>query len=882
MNRFVILAVTLALCGASLLSGTLRAAAIPPLDAPQPWEYQAIATLRADGAFPREGRGARPATRRQMAELIARELSRMQRSPQHAVSDEDRSTLQRLMDAYRDQLDVLGVRERSVDEAVKPRDTGTTAQPLHTFHLDGSVLVNLSARQRTQTAKTIAGGPVDPFVNVFLTSPDDNNPFEHDLGPGDRLRLDNRITLNYAASSDASVSLPIRVISVGGAFTDYKYDVQPAVVFDFDHAGPFRRFYVRGGLLDNLQSSGTGLAFRAPSERQQGPGFQNPVQPYENGIEVGGQYRHLTHFQFSFGQLDQSMVNTFPNLGDQGSDLTLDNYFLTVNPPANSQIQFGAPSSSAGATRTDSFVASAGPIASIFLSNKAAPGTVYISAVNGVVCFPNGSGCPIGPNQWYYIDQTNQVVFQSPLPVGSTVQVSYAGLGHESNATLASHNYQYQRYHFNARIEEKFRGLPGAAAGFSLSRVFDAGDLQSQGLDFGNGYGAVSDTVYGLDGRVPLCFFGKQRERSSESGEDDGRMPKLFGEAAWSKYTPDFRNLPAITDSALVLGTNFRVATAKATVKYQAVGPDFIDGGPLRYLGPGPATFSFWRGTYFPQFYGFANNVDINQIFDRTVTPTCGTACTASNPGLTYIYPVFNPFFASGPQYFSAFAPNSRGFTYEVGVPLSHGQTPIDLSLKAQHLWETVPNGFGQLAYGPGFASDQRLKFDKFEAGIGARVPLLQRQASIKLSGSFEHLLRDDRTAYAYVPFNPATGGPDAASGAALNAYLATGATPVLFHPNFVDEFHSSFRIQASLPLTHDLSFGVGYEPQTYHGSYGTTISQNISEHKDSLVAMFNYNLPRSTNSIVALFGNQKYVDDTLPSFNFNQNREAINLITRF
>ena len=102
-------------------------------------------------------------------------------------------------------------------------------------------------------------------------------------------------------------------------------------------------------------------------------------------------------------------------------------------------------------------------------------------------------------------------------------------------------------------------------------------------------------------------------------------------------------------------------------MQYQAVGPNFLDGGPLRYFGPAPATFQFWRGNYFPQFFGFGNNLAINSIFDGAVTPGCtGTACTHNNSNLTYIYPVFNPFVASGPQFFSAFAPNTQGITANV------------------------------------------------------------------------------------------------------------------------------------------------------------------------------------------------------------------------
>jgi hypothetical protein len=465
------------------------------------------------------------------------------------------------------------------------------------------------------------------------------------------------------------------------------------------------------------------------------------------------------------------------------------------------------------------------------------------------------------------------------------VQVTYVRLTYNNNS-------QYQRYHFNARVNQKIKGLPGAEIGLSVSRIFDFADVSnSQGTTFfqsapnsfgsANGYGVVSDTVFGLDAQLPLSFI--------TIGGDKTQHPVLFGEGAYSKYTPDFYNTPAITDSAAVLGIRLKLYQATATLQYQNVGPNFLDGGPLRYFGPAPSTFQFWKGNYFPQFFGFANNLAINQIFDSAVTPGCaGTACTSRNPGLTYIYPVFNPFVASGPQFFSAFAPNSRGLTLNITSPFNIGDTKFQGRLLGQQLREVVPNGFGQLAYGPGFATSTLLHFDKFEGGVQFALPIFGQKVAINLSDSYEHLFRNDkvgssRAAYAYVPFNPATGGPDASSGAALNAYLsAPGVTPVLFYPNYVDEYHNTIDASASMPLTKDLVLGLGYNTQTFHGSYGTTLGQNIAQRKDQYQGTLTYNIPKTTSSISALFRNQKYSDLVIPTYNFNQNREDLNFSIRF
>ncbi len=322
---------------------------------------------------------------------------------------------------------------------------------------------------------------------------------------------------------------------------------------------------------------------------------------------------------------------------------------------------------------------------------------------------------------------------------------------------------------------------------------------------------------------------------------------------------------------------------ATATIQYQAVGANFLDGAPLQYFGPAPATFQFWRGNFFPQFFGFANNLAINQTFDSAVTPGCaGTGCSRNNTALTYIYPVFNPFVASGPQYFSAFAPNTSGFTVNITTPIRIGDTSLNGRLLAQHLQELTPNGFGQLSYGPGFATGTRLKFDKLEGGLQFGLPVFGQRLALNLSGAVEHLNRNDRTAYAYTPFNTVLGGPDPSEAAALNAYLAGGATPVLFFPNYIDEYHTTLAAGATLPVTRDLVFGLAYNSQTYHGAYGTTVGQNIAERKDQYDATLTYNIPKTTSSISALFRNQKYTDNVIPTYNFNQNREDLNFSIRF
>jgi hypothetical protein len=888
MKRLATLVLAAGFSLASLLTLGESASATPFSDVPaNHWAYQAIQSLAADGLV--EGypdgkfKGDRPLTRYEMAVLVARVIAKLQANGAGFASKADLDKLQKLIDALKDELDSLGVRVTNLEDALAALDRRTKFAQSIALH--GSILDNNSFRQRYGVPQTIAHAAVDPFVTAFVTSPSNNSPLEQ-TGAGDLIRFDDKLTLTYAINENLTVAIPVHIINYdyGGEFTPQaKYSIQPDVIVNIAKAGALTNVYFRDGQLDNIKSSRLGLTYRAPDATQQGPGYENPVQPYEKGFELGGILNGLTEFQFSFTRIDQTLINTLTNVADPNGTFSNNNYLYSVVPAQTSYFQPGAPQSPAGAQHTDTFTANGGPIASVYLSRKAQLGTVYVSAFDGTPCSaaavtPTGGACPIAGGGWYYIDATNQVVFTTPLPAGSTVQITYVGLTYNNNS-------QYQRYHFNARINQKIKGMPGAEIGLSVSRIFDFADLSdSEGTTFvqsapngnaaGNGFGVVSDTVFGLDAQLPISFISMGSDRSH---------PIIFGEGAVSKFTPDFYNIPAVTDSAAVVGLRLKLNQATATLQYQAVGANFLDGAPLRYFGPAPATFQYWRGNFFPQFFGFANNLAINTTFDGAVSPGCaGTGCTRSNPSTTYIYPVFNPFVASGPQFFSAFAPNTQGFTLNVNSPIRVGDTTFTGRLLGQHLQELTPNGFGQLAYGPGFASGTRLSFDKFEGGLQFGVPVFGQKLALNLTGSLEHLDRNDKTAYAYTPFNTVVGGPDPASAALLNAYLATGATPVLFYPNFINEWHSTLAAGATLPVTRDLVFGLSYNSQTYHGSYATTLGQNIAERKDQYDATLTYNIPKTTSSISALFRNQKYTDSVLPTYNFNQNREDVNFSIRF
>ena len=911
MKRLATLVLMAGLSVGSVIGMGQGAAATPFVDVPSThWAYQAIQSLAADGFI--EGysdgtfKGDRPLTRYEIAVIISRIIQRVNLNVSQTPSKADLDKLQKLIDAFKDELDSLGVRVTNVEDALDALDKRTKFAQSVQFH--GVILPNNSSRQRTTPAKSIVNssiavgapnttlyyggsvaagrtGGIDPFVNAFLTSPANNSPLEQ-AGPGELVRLDDKFTFSYAINENLTVSLPIHFLSYGygGEFsTQNGYNFSPDIVVNVAKAGNLTNLQIRDGQLDNILSSRTGLAYRASEGGlSTGPGYENPVNPYGKGFNFTGTLNGLTQFQVTFQRLDQVLLNTNTGVSDPNGVYGANNYLFFTVRPQTGYLQPGQAQSSAGSLRSNTFTSGAGALTQVFLDRKAVTGSVYISAYNGALYNAQGQqvgGAAVTLPPFLFNENLNAVVFASPLPAGSQVTVTYVGLTYNNNTN-------YQRYDVNARINHKIKGLAGAEVGLSFNRIWDDDQLYTSG-DQTNvfqacncGFTAVSDTVFGLDFQAPLPF----------TFSDKSAKPILFGEVAGSKYTADFRNQAATTDTAGVLGLRFKIYQVTASLQYQSVGPNFFSGAPIRYFGNAPQLFTFYRLSYYPQFFGFGNSLGVNQQFDSQFTAGNGIK-TAGNPNLTFIYPLFNPFVASGPQYFSNFAPNTQGETLTVNSPIKIGDLTVNGRLNAQHLNELRANGFGPLVYGPSYYTSTRESFDKIEGGASFSVPVFSQKVAVNLTAGVEHLARKDTTAYQYYPINPGTQSFDPAAIAAAAAYLppdprsqfgATGGSKVPFYPNYVDMYHVTYAASAALPVTKDVSLNFDYNTQRYRGAYGTVLGQNMDERKDQYQIGATYNIPKTNSSITTFFRQNKYTDNVLPTFNFTQNREDVNFAVRF
>lgn len=902
MKPLATLVLAASLVISSLLGTGREASATPFADVPaNHWAYQAIASLAADGLV--EGysngqfKGDRPLTRYEMAVLVARVVAKIQANGAGYASKVDLDKLQKLIDALKDELDSLGVRVTNVEDALDALDKRTKlAQSLQ---LHGDLFHNFSERQSVTFPRTVkngtgapvslyygngaavppgSSGSVDPFVEAFLRSPENNSPLDQ-ATLANYIRFDDKIDLAYTVNPNLTVSFPIHILNyeTGGEFTPgAKYSVQPDILINIAKSGNVSDLYLRFGELENMKSSRVGLTYRAPDPAEQGPRFEYPIQSYQKGVQVGGTINGFTDVQVNFSRVDQALINTQLNVLDSSGELGVNNYFYYVQRPQTTYVQAGAPGSTAGAARTDTFHAGAAALTQVALSQKAVLGTVYISQFDGSQFGSSGSlvsgapGGPTSPPGFLYNDAYNAVVFATPLPAGSSVSITYVGLT-VSNQALP------QRYNLNLRVNQKIKGLPGAEVGLSFNRLFDTddaatpADVTNVGLQNAAGYGLVSDSVLGLDAQLPVRFL--------HFGGDRSQYPVVYTELASSRFTPDYRRVAGVSDAAAVVGLRLTIHGVTAALQFQSVGANFLDGAPLRYYGNPPPLFSYNTQNYFPGFFGFANNKAVNAQYDAA-DPACSAAqpanCALTNPNLTFIYPVFNPFVASGSQFFSSFAPNSSGVTLTLEAPLKIAGLGVNARLLGQHLSEISADSaatqfYSAYAGNTAAASKKRMTLDKIEAGAQFNLPVFNRRIGINLTGGVERLSRPDKTAFNYVPVDPSQ----------------LGATPggiggVVFYPNYTDMYHTTVAAAASVPLTKDVIFGASYNSQGFHGAYGTTLAQNISQRKDTYVESITYNIPKTTSSVAFALRNYKYTDYMLPTFNSNENKEDINFVIRF
>jgi hypothetical protein len=907
MKRLATLVLTAGFIFGSLVMTGQGASATPFSDVPaNHWAYQAIQSLAADGLV--EGypdgkfKGDRPMTRYEMAVLVARVIAKVQAGmPRDYATKADLDKLQKLIDAFKDELDALGVRVTNLEDSLDALDKRTKFAQSIEFH--GFMQPQVTLRQRYTLPRQVnltsagAGGanlPATPYTaidNAYISSDFTNSAYTQN-GASNVLRWDDRFVFVYHVNDNLTVSIPVHLQSstYGGEFAGYagggqgfsgngdQIGIQPGVDITIAKTGAITNLLLKWGIQDNIKASRTGLAYKPPDISQQAT-FETPQLAFQKGFSVTGTLNGLTDFQAFWTRVDPNMLNTQTVLNNTYA-FGFNSFLFNINPGQIGYSQNGYPGVGGSASQTLTFNAGAGPLTMVYLTNKALIGTVFISAYNGTLYNSAGQiigGGTIAAPAFVFDDALNAVTFNTPLPAGSTVSITFVA--------LSGQNYNLPvRFDIGGRVNQRIKGIPGAELGFTFNRIFDVDDLQCTGalcsVQSGSpfGYGLVSDTVFGLDAQLPLGF--------NLSGANS--QPVLFGEIVNSKFTPDFRNVAAISDNAWVGGVNLKIGKANGTFQYQSIGANFISGAPFRYYGNPPATFAYWKLPYFPAFYGFMNTLGLNTQFDTQFGGTGRVSSTATSTTLTYMTPLFNPFIAGGPQWFSSFSPNTQGVSGNVNLPFTIGDLSFAGRVAGAHLTEIRPNSVAAMQYGPGFSSNVKETFDRLEGAVNFTVPVFRQRLALGLGLQWDRLQRLDNTSFQYYPFNPNTGGNDPAAVAnALAAFPAAGAgtyasgSQVSWQPNWINVQHWTTNITAALPVTRGITLTGLYNQQTFGGAYQSTFN-NMDERKIFAVGGITYAIPNSPSTVSFTFRNQKYQDNVVPSFNLNQTREDLTYSIRF
>jgi hypothetical protein len=903
MNRFAALFLAAGFAISALFLGSKGGLATPFADVPaNHWAYQAIQSLAADGLI--EGypdgqfKGDRPLTRYEIAVLIARVVAKVQTMRAGFASRADLDKLQKLLDAFKDELDALGVRVTNLEDSLDALDKRTRFA--QSIELHGFMQPDITLRQRETLPQTVSGGNAGTGIFNAFVSTDFTNAAYTQQNTIDQFRYDDKFTFVYHVTDNLTVSVPLRITTYdagGSEFTGTlgssgspfsgngtQVGIDPGVDITIARTGNISNLWIKYGIQDDIKSSRTGLTYKAPDVSDQNTFGEGP-QDFEHGFSITGTLNGLTDFQGYFTREDNLMLTTQATYPEGYSLSTgANNYLTLVVPNQAGYSQNGYPGPGGSATQTLTFNAGSGPLSMVYLGTKALIGSVYVSGYDGTLY--NSSGMIIGgganpPPAFVYDDALNAVTFTNPLPAGSTVSITFLGLTAQ-DYTLP------QRFHVGGRVNQKIKGLPGAEIGASFSRIFDVDDLQcssnsgvpalclAQTAAPGWGMGLVSDTVFGLDAQVPIPI--------DLAGPNS--QPVLFGELSNSKYSPSYQTIAPVSDNAWVAGVKVPLGKATATVQYQSVGANFTAGAPFQYYGNAPPTFAYWKLAYFPAFYGFANTVTLNNKF---VAQFAGSAIPApfttygagANTTLNYDTPMFNPFVASGPQWFSSFTPNTQGITGNINIPFRLGSLPVTGRIAGAHLSEVTPNSVAAMQYGAAYQSNVKENFDRLEGAVNLTVPVFGQRVALGGSLGWDRLYRNDPTQFQYYPFNPATGGNDAGSVAAALALNPGTGSATTWSPNYINVNHVTTNVTAAMPITKGVTLSGLYNQQSFNGDY-QMLSQNINQKKTFSQGALTYTIPNTPSTLTFFFRTMKYTDSVVPSYDTNINREDIIYAIRF
>ena len=261
-----------------------------------------------------------------------------------------------------------------------------------------------------------------------------------------------------------------------------------------------------------------------------------------------------------------------------------------------------------------------------------------------------------------------------------------------------------------------------------------------------------------------------------------------------------------------------------------------------------------------------------------------GYAVPSAPPGQPAQDPYAYPLASAGTfaaRAFPAYAPESQGLAVQPTLPVRIGKVQFTGGLDSSHAGSTPgPNAFNAMQlcgnsepasvcpYYAGVAGND----DRLSASTNFNVRAGARSVKLGVSGGLEHLQLSDQSALPYLPW----------SAGVQSAAQTQSPGDGNYYPGGVDVTKQQINASLAVPITHDVTVGLGYNTQHYMGSYGAVAEPNIDARKNSYLGNITYQIPHTSSQITFSARQYRYQDSFVPSFTAKQTRADVNFTVKF
>jgi len=163
----------------------------------------------------------------------------------------------------------------------------------------------------------------------------------------------------------------------------------------------------------------------------------------------------------------------------------------------------------------------------------------------------------------------------------------------------------------------------------------------------------------------------------------------------------------------------------------------------------------------------------------------------------------------------------------------------------------------------------------RFSAQTNFSVRAGNEQLRVQLAGSIERITQPQTATFPYMPLDPDP------QFSASSAATADPQAPMLTYPGVTNLVKHGAGAALAVPITRQLTLGVGYETQRYQGDYGSLAAPALTARKDAYLGGLSYQL--NPSSAITLSGGQyRYQNGLAPDFNLTQTRADLNFTVKF